>query len=120
MLALPNPITITASSFESFMVAVWADIAVHTPADSSMTIYHANGADTYDAYHNAVHTATLLGARRTGATKINAQWWQVYLFANGARVAILADGSGVTPLTRSYHPRGHMKAALSAARGEAQ
>jgi len=120
MISLPNPATITAPSFESFMVSVWGDTAVHNPDDNSITLYHTRGLDTYEAYHNAVKTATILGARRTGATKINGEWWQVYLFSTGARVALLANGSGVTALHRSYHPRKAMKAAMAAAIGEAQ
>lgn len=89
-----------AETFAEFMQAIWAD---HMTVRNGITVMCANS--LYDEWHNAKKTVLRDGARRTGATQINGEWYQVYSFDDGSRVAIRRDGGDISVRQSKLHQR---------------
>lgn len=103
-LQLPSRETITAASFEAFMIEVWADETAPS-GDGGMLVWHKHGQAVYDKWHNAKVAARYFGARRTGGTLLAGERAEVYTFQDGSRAIITASGGAVAPSKQRFGSR---------------
>lgn len=91
-----------AIDFVTFMEAVWEMRS--TPTDSGgITLFVS---PLYDRYHDAIQSARLFGARRTGGSRIADENAHVYRFPNDTNSVIIAYGGNACKLSsRRFGPR---------------
>lgn len=89
----PNGIT-TAGKFIAFMEEVWGSASTPAPNGGTTVACHTG----YDEFHNARKTAQAVGMVRSGGTKRNGQYWDVFRWPHGEGVAIQPSGDAVDRL----------------------
>ena len=68
-------------------------------------VWESEDMETYDRFHNAFDTVRLAGGQRTGHTQFGGKPATIFRFADGTRVKVLNDGSGLMPTTKPFNRR---------------